>query len=56
LPSKVGYPVMIKAVAGGGGRGHAHRPTTTSASSQGFNVARMEAEKAFGNGAVYIER
>lgn len=52
---KIGYPVMIKAVAGGGGRGMriAHDETTLI---QGFHGARLEAEKAFGNGAVYIEK
>lgn len=52
---KIGYPVMIKAVAGGGGRGM--RIATDDASLvQGFHSARMEAEKAFGNAAVYIEK
>ena len=52
---KIGYPVMIKAVAGGGGRGmrQAHNDVSLH---QGFNAARMEAEKAFGNGALYIEK
>ena len=52
---KIGYPVMIKAVAGGGGRGMraAHNDGSLI---QGFHAARSEAEKAFGNGAVYIEK
>jgi len=51
----IGFPVMIKAVAGGGGRGMriAHNDGSLV---QGFHQARMEAEKAFGNGAVYIEK
>jgi len=52
---KIGYPVMIKAVAGGGGRGMrtAHdEPSLIGA----FHSARHEAEKAFGNGDVYIEK
>jgi len=51
----IGYPVMVKAVAGGGGRGMriAHDETTLI---QGFHGARLEAEKAFGNGEVYIEK
>ncbi|GAB4181525.1 MAG: acetyl-CoA carboxylase biotin carboxylase subunit [Terrimicrobiaceae bacterium] len=51
----IGYPVMIKAVAGGGGRGM--RVASNEGSLiQGFHAARMEAEKAFGNGGVYIEK
>ncbi|MFL6583197.1 MAG: acetyl-CoA carboxylase biotin carboxylase subunit [Chthoniobacterales bacterium] len=52
---KVGYPVMIKAVAGGGGRGM--RPAHNDASlGSAFQNARLEAEKAFGNGDLYIEK
>ncbi len=52
---QIGYPVMIKAVAGGGGRGM--RPAHNDVSLiQGFHAAKMEAEKAFGNGAVYMEK
>jgi acetyl-CoA carboxylase, biotin carboxylase subunit len=47
--------VMIKAVAGGGGRGMraAHNETSLIA---GFHSARLEADKAFGNPSVYIEK
>ena len=46
---------MIKAVAGGGGRGM--RPAHNDVSLvQGFHAARAEAEKAFGNAGVYIEK
>jgi len=52
---KIGYPVMIKATAGGGGRGM--RPARNDVSLvQGFHAARAEAEKAFGNAGVYIEK
>ena len=55
IADKIGYPVMIKAIAGGGGRGM--RPAHDDASLiQGFHAARTEAEKAFGNGDVYIEK
>ena len=55
VAKKIGYPVMIKAVAGGGGRGM--RPAHNDVSLvQGFHGARMEAEKAFGNAGVYIEK
>ncbi len=52
---KIGYPVMIKAVAGGGGRGMrvAHNDISLI---KGFHTARSEAEKAFGNSGVYIEK
>ena len=52
---KVGYPVIIKAVAGGGGRGMRIAHNDVSFAKE-YHVARGEAEKAFGNGAVYIER
>jgi acetyl-CoA carboxylase biotin carboxylase subunit len=55
VAKQIGYPVMIKAVAGGGGRGM--RPAHNDVSLvQGFLAARMEAEKAFGNGALYMEK
>ncbi|MDL5055075.1 acetyl-CoA carboxylase biotin carboxylase subunit [Oscillatoria laete-virens NRMC-F 0139] len=55
IAKKIGYPVMIKAVAGGGGRGM--RPAHNDVSLvKGFHTARNEAEKAFGNPAVYIEK
>jgi len=52
---KIGYPVMIKAIAGGGGRGMrvAHNDISLI---KGYHTARTEAEKAFGNSAVYIEK
>src|SRR4029453_5905663 len=52
---RIGYPVMIKAVAGGGGRGM--RPAHNDISLvKGYLTARSEAEKAFGNSGVYIEK
>lgn len=55
IAKRIGYPVMIKAVAGGGGRGMrgAHNDASLV---QGLHAARGEAEKAFGNGDVYIEK
>jgi acetyl-CoA carboxylase, biotin carboxylase subunit len=52
---RIGYPVMIKAVAGGGGRGMrvAHNDISLI---KGYHTARSEAEKAFGNSGVYIEK
>ncbi len=52
---KMGYPVIIKAVAGGGGRGMRIAHNDVSFAKE-FHVARAEAEKAFGNGAVYVEK
>jgi len=55
VAKKIGYPVMIKAIAGGGGRGMrvAHNDISLV---KGFHTARTEAEKAFGNSGVYIEK
>ena len=55
VAKEIGYPVMIKAVAGGGGRGMrvAHNDVSLL---KGFHTARTEAEKAFGNSGVYIEK
>ncbi|HYY28000.1 MAG TPA: acetyl-CoA carboxylase biotin carboxylase subunit [Chthoniobacterales bacterium] len=55
VAKRIGYPVMIKAVAGGGGRGMraAHNDVSLV---QGYYAARGEAEKAFGNSGVYIEK
>lgn len=52
---RVGYPIMIKAVAGGGGCGMrvAHNDISLR---KGFHAARSEADKAFGNPGVYIEK
>ena len=55
IAKKVGYPVMIKAIAGGGGRGMRAAHSDVSL-VQGFHAARTEAERAFGNGGVYIEK
>src|SRR5205823_7495510 len=55
VAKRIGYPVMIKAVAGGGGRGMrvAHNDISLV---KGYHTARTEAEKAFGNSGVYIEK
>jgi acetyl-CoA carboxylase biotin carboxylase subunit len=55
IAKRIGYPVMIKAIAGGGGRGMriAHNDMSLV---KGFYTARTEAEKAFGNSGVYIEK
>ncbi len=55
VAKKIGYPVMIKAIAGGGGRGMriAHNDISLV---KGYYTARTEAEKCFGNSGVYIEK
>ncbi|MDQ8181873.1 acetyl-CoA carboxylase biotin carboxylase subunit [Pelagicoccus sp. SDUM812005] len=55
IAKKVGYPVIIKAVAGGGGKGMRIAHNDVSLRKE-FHIARNEAEKAFGNGAVYVEK
>lgn len=52
---EIGYPVLIKAVAGGGGKGMRIARNDVSL-VQGFMTASSEAERAFGNAAVYIEK
>jgi acetyl-CoA carboxylase biotin carboxylase subunit len=55
IAEKIGFPVIIKASAGGGGRGMrlAHNEISFR---QGFSAARAEAEVAFGNNSVYLEK
>jgi len=52
--AEIGFPVMVKACAGGGGRGM--RPARDEDElSRVFAVAQMEAQSAFGNGGLYLE-
>src|SRR5690242_356823 len=51
----LGYPVIIKAVAGGGGRGMRVLRTPAELPSA-LKTAQREAEAAFGNGDVYLEK
>jgi acetyl-CoA carboxylase biotin carboxylase subunit len=55
LASQIGWPVLIKAVGGGGGRGMklVHAP---QALTENFELARAEAQAAFGDARVYVER
>ncbi len=52
---ELGYPVFVKASAGGGGRGM-RRVETESALEPAIERARSEAESAFGDGTVYLEK
>ena len=52
---RIGYPVLVKAVAGGGGKGMRVARNDVSL-VQGFMTASNEAERAFSNAEVYIEK
>src|SRR5450432_282790 len=55
VAARIGYPVMLKAAAGGGGKGMrlVHVPEDLKSALEG---ARSEAERSFGDGEVYIEK
>ncbi|MBS0642780.1 MAG: acetyl-CoA carboxylase biotin carboxylase subunit [Proteobacteria bacterium] len=55
VAGKIGYPVLIKAAAGGGGRGMKVARQAADL-EEAFQTARAEARAAFGNDAVYIEK
>lgn len=52
---KIGYPVMLKASAGGGGKG-IRLVRTPGEIEQAFNTASSEALRAFGDGRMYMEK
>ncbi len=52
---QIGYPIMIKAASGGGGRGMRIARNEPSLIT-GFHSARSEAQAAFGDGTVYLEK
>ncbi len=55
IANEIGYPVLIKASAGGGGRGM-RKAFSEDDIESAFNTAKSEAEAAFGNGDMYIEK
>ncbi|MBN2456223.1 MAG: acetyl-CoA carboxylase biotin carboxylase subunit [Sedimentisphaerales bacterium] len=55
IAGKIGYPVIIKAAAGGGGRGMRVVHNNANFGSS-FNAAAAEAEAAFGDPSVYLEK
>ena len=55
VAAEIGYPVIIKATAGGGGRGMKLAKSAEDL-ERAFQTARAEAKSAFGNDEVYIEK
>jgi len=55
IADEIGYPVMIKASAGGGGKGMRIAHSTTEV-AEGFNLAKAEAKASFGDDRVFIEK
>ena len=55
VADRIGYPVLIKAAAGGGGRGM-KVALNAAMLEEAFQIARTEARAAFGNDTVYIEK
>jgi acetyl-CoA carboxylase biotin carboxylase subunit len=55
IAAEIGYPVLIKAVAGGGGRGM-RMCRDESELRANYHMARVEAEAAFGNPDLYVEK
>ncbi len=55
VAARIGYPVLIKAAAGGGGRGM-KVAEDAAALDDAWRMARTEARAAFGNDAVYLEK
>jgi acetyl-CoA carboxylase, biotin carboxylase subunit len=55
IANEIGYPILIKAAAGGGGRGM-KVARTASELSNALSTARSEAKAAFGDDAVYLEK
>jgi acetyl-CoA carboxylase biotin carboxylase subunit len=55
IAADIGYPVLVKATAGGGGRGMKLARSASDLESA-FHTARAEAKAAFGNDEVYLEK
>ena len=55
IADEIGYPIMLKASAGGGGKG-IRKVSTPEELVPAFEAATAEAKAAFGNGAMFIER
>lgn len=55
ITSEIGYPIMLKAAAGGGGKGIRKVLSASELPGQ-FDSAQQEAKAAFGNGDMYLEK
>ena len=55
IADEIGYPVMIKASAGGGGKGM-RIANSRSEVAEGFNLAKAEAKASFGDDRVFVEK
>ena len=55
ISKEIGYPVMIKASAGGGGKGMRIAFNDKEA-AEGFKLSREEAISSFGDGRIFIEK
>jgi acetyl/propionyl-CoA carboxylase alpha subunit/acetyl-CoA carboxylase carboxyltransferase component len=55
VAGEIGYPLMLKATAGGGGRG-IRLITSAEQLTEAYDRTRLEAERAFGSGVVFLER
>lgn len=55
IADEIGYPILIKASSGGGGKGMKIAHTSTDLENA-FNLAKVEAKASFGDDTVYIEK
>lgn len=55
IAERIGYPVLVKAAGGGGGKGMKVAKSPKSL-GEAFRFARTEAQAAFGNGSLYLEK
>ena len=55
ISNQIGYPVLLKAAAGGGGKGM-RIVESASDLEQSFSIVKSEADKAFSNSEIYVEK
>lgn len=55
IGEKIGYPILLKASAGGGGRGM-RKAYNSEEAIEAFKAASLEAKSCFGNGEMYVEK